>query len=62
VLELDHIELSSQQTEETPANKALKALLTQCIKEACIIDSARVIAEEEVDKVRQLAKPAKADR
>jgi len=60
--ELDRIELSSQQIEENPANKALKDLLTRCMKEAHIIDAARVIAQEEVDKVRQLVKPAKADR
>ena len=32
------------------------------MKEARIIDNAKVIAEEEVDKVRQLVKPAKVDR
>jgi len=38
--ELDHIELSSQQIQENPANKALKDLLTMCMKEARIIDAA----------------------
>jgi len=60
--EVDRIELSSQQIEENPANEALKDLLTRCIKEARIIDAARVIAEEGVDKVRQVVKPAKTDR
>ena len=32
------------------------------MKEACIIDAATVIAKEDIDKVHQLVKPAKADR
>jgi len=62
VPKLDHIELSSQQIEENSANKALKDLLTRCMKEAHIIDAGRVFAEEEVEKVHQIVKPAKADR
>jgi len=60
--ELDRIELNNQQIEETPANKALKSLLTWCIRGARGINAAGVIAEEEVATVHQLAKPAKADR
>jgi len=60
--ELDRIELSNQQIEATPANKALKNLLTQYIKEARTINAAKIIAEEEAALVRQLAKPAKAHR
>ncbi|KAG0642234.1 hypothetical protein HOY80DRAFT_1037257 [Tuber brumale] len=58
----DCIALSGQQIEVTATNKALKDVLTQCIKEARIIRAARVIGEAEVNKVCQLAKPAKADR
>ena len=36
--------------------------MTKCMKEVPIIDDTRVIAEEEVYKVRQVVKPAKADR
>ena len=60
--ELDQIKLSNEQIPETPENKAVKDLLTQCIKQARILNAARVIADEEVTKVRQLVKPAKADR
>jgi len=60
--ELDQIELSNEQIPETPENKAVKDLLTQCIKQARILNAARVIADKEVTKVRQLVKPAKADR
>jgi len=57
--ELDRIELSYQQIEQTPTNTALKSLLTKCMKEARSINAAKLIAQEEVAKVRKLAKPAK---
>ena len=60
--ELDQIKLSNEQIPATPENKAVKDLLTQCIKQARILNAVKVIADEEVTKVRQLVKPAKADR
>ena len=60
--ELDLIEMSNQQIPETPANKPLKHLLSKCINQARILDAAKIITEEEVDKERQLAKPANADK
>ena len=60
--ELDLIEFSNEQIPETPENKSVKDLFSQCIKQARTINAAKVIAEEEVEKIRQLVKLAKADK